>query len=160
MNRSIKALALAAFALAAAFGATTAQASATNFNVKFNFKNMDPLPTSYSMIRTSTLPATVTGLPAAWSVPRLSFDPSSGNAVYSDALPGVGLYKQVSIDYSNASDGVSNRCSFTIKVSRDLNVSPYLLHFSTTSSSCIVPGDVRSSDGQFTSTAYELDWSS
>jgi len=159
MNRSIKALALAAFALAAAFGATTAQASATNFNVNFKFKNMDPLATSYSMIRTSTLPATVTGLPAAWSVPRLSFDPSSGNAVYSDTLPAAGFYKQVSIDYSNASDGISNKCTFTIQVSKDSNVKPYLLHF-TTSAPCIVPGDVRSSDGQFTSTAYELDWSS
>jgi len=161
MNRTTTALALAAFALAAAFGATTAQASAANFNVSFVMKNVDP-SSSVSMIRvTDPLPSTVTGLiapPAA--IARLSFDPNSGNATYSEALPTLTQPRQVSFVYAKAADG-SAPCTFTIKMTRDSNPSPYLLHFTSSDSArCIVPGDARSSDGQFTSGVYELDWSS
>ena len=157
MNRPLKALALAAFALAAALGATATQASANNFTVNFKFKNADPL---LSMIRTSSLPSTVTGLinPPA-SIASLAFDPNSGNATYSDLLPGLGSSKHVDITYAQ-SDGVSNLCTFTITVSRDNNVQPYLLQFSkTANTNCVVPtGTSRSSNGVFTGT-FELDWS-
>ncbi|MDB5073551.1 MAG: hypothetical protein JWM87_4662 [Candidatus Eremiobacteraeota bacterium] len=160
MNRSIKALALAAFALAAALGATTAQASAANFSVSFNFKNNDPHST-VSMIRTSSLPATITGLidPPA-SIADLAFDPSStGAGIYSDGLPALGGSKQESVTYADASDN-SSPCTFTISVHRDSNaLQPYYVHFSNNNTSrCVVPGDARSSNGVFSGT-FTLSWS-
>jgi hypothetical protein len=159
MNHLTKALALAAVTLAGALGLTTAQASAANFNVNFAIKNAD---SSASMIRTSTTPSGVTGLidPAA-AISAAGFDPATGNAVYSLALPGVGGDAHVNLDYANGSDGISNKCTFTIQVKRDSNVLlPYLLHFAKTpNTNCAVPADVRSSDGQFTSTTYTLNWS-
>jgi hypothetical protein len=161
MNRPIKALALAAFALAAAFGATTAQASATNFSVSFKIKNLDPLQTSYSMIRISSIPSTVSGLinPAS-AIARLGTDPGSGTGTYADTLPLVNHFTQVSLTYANASDSVSQQCTFTIRVSRDSNSLPYLVHFTSDQARCAVPGDARTSDGQFTATPFEMDWSS
>jgi hypothetical protein len=160
MNRLTKTLALTAVALAGAFGATAAQASAANFTVNFSIHNSD---TSVSMIRvTSPLPSTVTGLidpPSAIS-PGGS-DPASGNAVYSDQLPALGLSKQMSLVYGKASDG-TQQCTFTIKVSHDTNTQqPYLLHYTTSDSArCPVPGDSRSSDGQFPNPTSPPSWSS
>ena len=157
MNRSIKALALAAFALAAALGATATQASANNFTVNFKIKNADP---ALSMIRTSSLPSSVTGLiaPAA-SIASLGFDPNSGTGLWSDVLPALNSFASVSITYAQ-SDGVSNPCTFTMKVTHDANVQPYLLQFSKTAgTNCVVPtATSRSSNGVFTGT-FELDWS-
>ena len=159
MNRSIKALALAAFALAAALGATTAQASAANFSVSFKVKNDDPTST-ISMIRTSALPSTVTGLinPAA-SIASMAFDPNSGSASYIDSLPGLGSTTHVDLVYADASNGVSSACTFTITVGRDGNVlQPYYVTFSNhTTSRCVVPGDARSSNGVFAGT-FTLSW--
>ncbi|MEA2721059.1 MAG: hypothetical protein QOJ39_2923 [Candidatus Eremiobacteraeota bacterium] len=158
MNRSIKAFALAAFALAAAFGATAAQASA-NFTVNFKVQNADT-NSANSMIRTSTLPSTVTGLiaPAA-SIASMSFDPNSGTASYGDALPGPGHTTQVDITYALAIDGVSSPCTFTILVGRDNNaLQPYYVHFSNNGvSRCVVPGDARSSNGAFAG-SFTLSW--
>lgn len=159
MNRSIKALALAAFALAAAFGATTAQASANNFSVNFKIKNAEPV-NSDNMIRTSSLPSTVTGLinPPANIAPQ-AFDPNSGTALYSDTLPLPGQTAHVDMSYANASDGVSNQCTFTITVGHDSNVlQPYYVHFSNNGASrCVIPGDARSSNGVFSGT-FTLSW--
>jgi hypothetical protein len=155
MNRSLKALAIAAVALAGALGATVAQASAANFNVNFAIKNND---SAASMIRISTLPSTVTGLPhPAVAVGPGGFDPSSGFAVWSDQLPALNQSKIVSLVYANANDGVSNQCTFTFKVSHDSNAVPYLLHI-TASSPCSAPADVRNSDGQFTLQTYTPNW--
>jgi hypothetical protein len=157
MNRPLKALALAAFALAGALGATAVQASAANFNVNFAIKNADA---SASMIRTSTLPSTITGLinPAS-AISPAGLDPASGNAVYSDVLPRFsGDFKSVSLTYANASDGISNQCTFTLKVAKDSNVLPYLLHFAAQGGSCTAPADVRTSDGQFTGAVYTPAW--
>ncbi|MDB5028125.1 MAG: hypothetical protein JWO66_1814, partial [Candidatus Eremiobacteraeota bacterium] len=157
MNHLTKALALAAITLAGALGLTTAQASAANFNVNFAIKNAD---SSASMIRVGSLPAGVTGLivPAA-AISAGGFDPSTGNAVYSAVLPVLGREAHVSLTYANASDGLSNQCTFTIQVKHDANVLPYLLHFSNVGmSSCTVPADVRTVDGQFTSATYTLNW--
>jgi hypothetical protein len=158
MNRPIKALALAAFALAAALGATATQASAANFTVNFKIKDADP---ALSMIRTSSLPSTVTGMGAATSVASLAFDPSTGNGTYSDLLPALNQSAHVDITYAQASDGISNPCTFTITVSHDSNVlQPYLVQFSRTAgTNCVVPTSTpRSSNGVFSGT-YELDWS-
>jgi hypothetical protein len=155
MNRTLKALAIAAVALAGAFGATAAQASAANFNVNFAIKNND---SSASMIRLGTLPGSITGLPnPAGAVGPGGFDPSSGNAVWSDGLPAPGGFKQVSLVYVNAGDQSSNQCTFTFKVSRDSNVLPYLLHITATSP-CSAPADARTSDGQFTGQTYIPNW--
>ena len=158
MNRTLKALALASFALAAALGATAVQASAANFTVNFAIKNNDA---SASMIRTGSLPSTITGLPNPPSaVGPGGSDPSSGYAVYSDVLPRNATdFKSVSLIYANASDGVSNPCTFTFKVSKDSNVLPYLLHISADRAGCTTPADVRTSDGQFTSAVYTPAWS-
>ncbi|GEM_PF-2457236 len=157
MNRPFKALALAAFALAGILGATAGQASAANFNVNFAIKNADP---SASMQRVSSLPATITGLPnPAGAVGAGALDPSSGHAVYSDTLPIFGgTPKSVSLVYANALDGVSNQCTFTLKVSKDSNVLPYLLHMTATGGSCAAPADARTIDGQFTSQVYTFTW--
>jgi hypothetical protein len=155
MNRTLKALALASFALAGALGATAVQASAANFTVDFAIKNNDA---SASMIRVGSLPATISGLPnPAGAVGPGGFDPSSGNAVYSDALPALNQFKHVNLVYANALDGISNQCTFVFKVSKDTNALPYLLHITATSP-CTAPADARSSDGQFTSQVYTPFW--
>jgi hypothetical protein len=156
MNRLTKTLALAAGVLAGALGATAAQASAANFNVDFAFHNND---LSASMIRaTSPLPSGISGLidPAAAILPG-GYDPASGNATYSLGLPAFGSSSQVTLRYVTVGDS-SGACNFTIKVSHDTNPSPYLLHFSVDSSKCTVPGDARSSTGQFTNQTYILTW--
>jgi hypothetical protein len=156
MNRPLKALAIAAFALAGALGATAVQASAANFNVHFAIKNAD---SSASMLRqTNPLPSTVTGLIAPPSaISPAALDPASGFAVYSDTLPANNTFKQALLVYANAVDGISNPCTFVLKVSKDSNALPYLLHISATWP-CSAPADVRSSDGQFTSQTYVLSW--
>ena len=151
-------LALAAFALAGALGATAAQASAANFTVNFAIKNNDP---SIPMIRSTVpLPTGITGLidPAA-AIASGATDPGSGNAVFSAPLPGLGLSKQAQLTYAKASDG-SAPCTFTIKVSHDANVLPYLLHVTSDNARCVVPLDQRTSDGQFTAQTLILDWAS
>ena len=158
MNQLTKTLALAAVVLAGAFGATTAQASAANFNVNFVVQNNDA---SVSMIRSGSLPSTVTGPinPASAIAPGGS-DPASGYATYSDQLPVLGFSKQVSLAYAKASDG-TQQCTFTIKVTHDGNAQPYLLHITSDSARCSVPSsDIRTSDGQFTSQTSLLGWSS
>jgi hypothetical protein len=156
MNRPFKALALAAFALAGILGATAGQASAANFNVNFAIKNADP---SASMLRIGSLPATITGLPnPAGAVGPGGLDPSTGHAVYSDALPTQTQPRFVSLVYANAFDGTSNQCTFTFKVSKDSNVLPYLLHITANGGSCAVPADARTADGQFTSQVYVPTW--
>lgn len=159
MNRLTKTLALAAVALAGAFGATAAQASAANFNVSFLVKNND---SSASMIRSGSLPSGISGLPdPGVAVPAGGTDPSTGIATYSLPLPSVGITKQMSLVYARASDGTS-ACTFTIKVSHDTNSLPYLLQFSTSDTvRCAVPtGSIRTSDGQFTGQTYVLNWAS
>jgi hypothetical protein len=157
MNRPLKALALATFALAGALGATAVQASAANFNVNFAIKNADP---SASMIRTGSLPSTITGLPnPPGAVGPGGLDPASGHAVYSDVLPlHAGDSTQVQVTYANAFDGISNPCTFTLKVAKDTNAQPYLLHMTANGGSCTAPADVRTSNGQFTSQVYSPAW--
>jgi hypothetical protein len=154
MNRPLKALAIATFALAGALGATAVQASAANFNVDFVVKNNDA---SASMIRnTVPAPGTVSSfITPATGIPPGGTDPASGYAVYSDVLPGLNAFKQVSFGYANTVGG--GLCTFTLKVSKDSNTLPYLLHMSATGP-CSVPADVRTSDGQFTSQTYVLSW--
>jgi hypothetical protein len=157
MNRPIKALALAAFVLAGVVGATTAQASAANFTIDFNMKNTDTH--SLSMIRTSSLPSRITGLsaPAATISPG-NYDPNTGNATYSDQLPALNNSVSADVTYAQASDGVSNPCTFTITVKRDSNSQPFLVTFSNHGvSRCIVPGPARSSSGAFSGT-FTLSW--
>ena len=151
-------LALAAFALAGALGATAAQASAANFTVNFAVKNNDA---SVPMIRSTVpLPTGVTGLidPAA-AILAGGTDPATGNAVYSAPLPTLVSPRQVQLAYAKASDSTAS-CTFTIKVSRDGNVLPYLLHFASDNARCLVPADQRTSDGQFTAQTSILDWAS
>ena len=156
MNRPLKALAIATFALAGALGATAVQASAANFNVDFAIKNADP---SASMIRVGSLPSTISGLPnPAVAVGPGGLDPATANAVYSDALPGLNQFKSVSLTYANASDRISNPCTFTFKVSKDGGMLPYLLHITADHTSCTAPADVRTSDGQFTASVYVPTW--
>ena len=156
MNRPLKALAIATLALAGALGATAVQASAATFNVDFTVKNNDA---AASMIRgTVPAPSTISNVitPAAGISPG-GADPASGFAVYSDTLPTVGAPKQVSFVYANLNDGSSNACTFTLKVSKDTNALPYLLHMTATAP-CSAPADVRTSDGQFTAQTYILSW--
>jgi len=155
MNRLTKTLALAAGVIAGALSATAAQASAATFTVDFAAHNVDA---SASMIRaTSPLPTGVSGLinPAAAISPG-GYDPASGFATFSAALPTLGASAVAVLEYA-ALDG-SSPCTFTIRVSHDTNPSPYLVHFSVDSSKCSVPADVRSSNGQFTSQTYILNW--
>jgi hypothetical protein len=155
MINPTKALALAAFALAGAFLGTAAQASAANFNVSFAIKNNDA---SLSMIRTSSVPVGVTGLPN----PSVSIAPGgSESGTWSATLPALHASAQILLTYAQASDGVSSPCSFTVKISHDTNVQPYLLEFSNNGgpSRCSVPASARTSDGQFTSQTYTMGWS-
>jgi hypothetical protein len=157
MNPLTKTLALAAVVLAGAFGATAAQASAANFTVDFKVQNNDA---SVSMTRvTSTLPSSVTGLinpPSA--IVAGGSDPSSGNGQWSDALPVLGHSASVTLAYGRASDRGA-QCTFTMTVSHDSNLMPYLLSFGVSPGSpCTVPSSVRSSNGQFTSQIYVLGW--
>lgn len=155
MNHPLKALALAAFALAGILGATAGQASAATFAVDFAIKNVDA---SASMIRSGSLPAAISGLPnPAAAVAPSGLDPSTGFAVYSDTLPALNSFKSVSLVYVNASDGISNPCTFTLKVSKDSNTLPYLLHVGA-GAPCTAPADVRTSDGQFTSQISIATW--
>jgi hypothetical protein len=157
MNRSIKALALAAFALAAALGATSAQASANNFTVNLKFKNADPV---LSMKRTSGLPATLSGMssPAA-TILAGNFEPGSGTAIYSDTLPAPNASAHIDVTFAQSTDGISNPCTFTITVIHDNNLQPYQVQFSNNGvARCVVPASARSSNGTFAGT-FELDWS-
>ncbi|HEY0396338.1 MAG TPA: hypothetical protein VGD01_17815 [Candidatus Elarobacter sp.] len=155
MKNLVKTLALAAFALAGAFGATTAQASAANFNVYFAVHNADA---SASMERTGTLPGTITGLSGS-SVAAGGNDPSSGHATYSNLLPGLSQTTSATLTYQKVGGG--SACSFTISVKNDGNpLGAYLLHFTTDAPArCSVPSDARSATGQFTGQTYVLSWS-
>jgi hypothetical protein len=158
MNRLTKTLALAAVVLAGAFGATAAQASAANFTVDFKVQNNDT--SSISMIRvTTSLPTTVTGLinPAS-AISAGNADPSSGNAQWSDALPALGHSTSVSLVYGRASDQGA-QCTFTMTVSHDSNLLPYLLSFTASPNPpCTAPASVRSSNGVYTNQIYALGW--
>ncbi len=158
MHPLTKTLALAAVVLAGAFGATAAQASAANFTVDFKIQNND---SSVSMIRLTTpLPSGITGLinPPAPISPGAS-DPSSGNAQWSDALPVLGHSTSVSLTYGRASDGGAP-CQFTMTITHDGNLNPYLLQFAVSPTSpCTAPTtSVRTSNGQFTSQTYIFGW--
>ena len=155
MNNLVKTLAIAAFAAAGAFGVTTAQASASNFNVSFAVQNNDA---SNNMIVSGTIPSTVTGLSTSAISPGAN-NPASGHATYSDLLP-IGLAKSVSLTFQAQNGG--GACTFTLAVSKDNNpLGAYLLHFSSDAPSrCTAPADVHSSTGQFTSQTYILSWKS
>ena len=158
MNRITSFLALSAIVVAGAFAGTAAQASA-NVNVNFKVHNADA---SASMIRSGAPSSGISGLinPAAAILPG-GDDPASGFALFSLPAPNTGSSVQGTVSYANASDGISNLCTFTITVTRNAAAS-YALTFSAAnnSSHCTVPsGTVNSSTGQFTSTTYELDWS-
>jgi hypothetical protein len=158
MNRVTSFLALSAIVVAGAFAGTAAQASATNVNVNFKVHNGDG--SSQSMIRSGAPSSGITGLinPAASILPG-GDDPSSGNALFSLGGPDVNKYVQGTVGYANASDGVSNLCTFTITVTRTA-FSAYTLHFSASPTSpCSVPGNAYSTDGQFTGSTYQLTWS-
>ena len=158
MNRVTSFLALSAIVVAGAFAGTAAQASA-NVNVNFKVHNADA---SASMIRSGAPSSGISGLinPAAAILPG-GDDPATGFALFSLPPPSVGNAVSGSVSYANASDGVSNICTFTITVTRTA-LSSYSLTFGVgnNNSHCTVPsGTVNSSTGQFTSTTYELDWS-
>ena len=160
MKRITSFLALSAIVVAGAFAGTAAQASAANVNVNFKVHNADGL--SQSMIRSGAPSSGISGLinPAAAILPG-GDDPATGFALFSLPVPNVNSSVQGTVSYANASDGISNLCTFTITVQRN-GLSSYLLAFSVVnnSSHCSVPsGIVNSSTGQFTSTTYELDWS-
>ena len=117
--------------------------------------NADPVA---SMIReTVPPPSGISNLitPAAAIAPG-GYDPASGFATFSAALPTLGTSSQAVLEYA-AVDG-SGACTFVIKVSHDLNPTPYLLHISVDSNKCSVPADARSSTGQFTNQTYLLTW--
>ena len=157
MNNLIKTLAVAAFALAGTFVATTAQASAANFNVYFLVHNDDP---TNSMIFSGTMPSTVAGL-GTGSIAPGNNDPAAGHATYSDALPASGFTTSVNLTFETVGGGGSGACTFSISVKNDGNLLGYLLHFSVTpGSACTVPADQRSTTGQFTSPTYQLTWHS
>ncbi len=156
MNRITSVLALSAIVVAGAFAGTAAQASA---NVQFKVHNAD---SSASMIRSGAPSSGISGLisPAASILPG-GDDPATGFALFSLPAPSVGSAVSGSVSYANASDGISNLCTFTITVQRG-GLSSYALTFGLVNngSHCTVPsGTVNNSNGQFTSTTYELDWS-
>ncbi|MEA2785616.1 MAG: hypothetical protein QOF71_1720 [Candidatus Eremiobacteraeota bacterium] len=159
MNRITSFLALSAIVVAGAFAGTAAQASAANVNVQFKVHNAD---TSASMIRSGAPSSGISGLinPAAAILPG-GDDPATGFALFSLPAPNLNNSVQGTVSYANASDGISNLCTFTITVTRTA-ASSYQLGFSVSNnnSHCTAPsGPVNSTTGQFTSTTYELDWS-
>ena len=158
MNRITSFLALSAIVVAGAFAGTAAQASA-NVNVQFKIHNADA---SASMIRSGAPSTGISGLinPPA-SISPGNDDPASGFAQFSLPNPNVNGVVHGSVSYANASDGLSNLCTFTITVTRSASTL-YSLSFSAVNnaSHCSVPsGSVTNSDGQFTSTTYQLSWS-
>ncbi len=154
MNRLKILSALAALAVGGALAANTAPAAAyTSFSVSFAIKNNDA---SASMIRTSSIPTGVTGLPNPASAISPGGTDPSGFATYSLAYPGPGFSRSVSLSYANALDN-SSACSYTIKVTENSTTS-FTLHITSDSNRCAVPADVSNGDGQFTSTTYFLNW--
>ena len=154
MIRNLKALALAAVTAAGALAVTVAPAAAANFNVYFAVQNNDA---SQSMGITS-IGSGITGLGGGPISPG-GLDPATGHATYSDALPGLNSSKSTSFTANVYGSPTSSPCMFTIKVSHDSNALPYLLQFSVDNTSrCTVPGQVRTSDGQFTAQTYVLGW--
>jgi hypothetical protein len=157
MNRLGSFLALSAIVVAGAFAGTAAQASA-NVNVSFKIHNADA---SASMIRSGAPDTGITGLmsPAASILPG-GDDPATGSALFSLGTPASGGEVHASVSYANASNGVDNLCTFTIKVSRS-GLASYTLHFTADqhNTNCSVPSDVTNATGQFTSTTYALNWS-
>ena len=156
MNRVKVLSALAALAVGGALAANTAPAAAyTTINVSFAIVNKDG---SNSMVRTSSLPSGVSGLPnPAKPVLPGGTDPSSGFATFSVAYPGVGHSVSASLTYANALDQ-SSACTYTIKVTENSTTS-FTLHFDTSDSTrCPVPGDKSNSNGQFTDQTYLLYW--
>lgn len=158
MNRITSFLALSAIVVAGAFAGTAAQASAANVNVQFKVHNAD---TSASMIRSGTTSTYMSGLinPPASIAPG-GDDPATGFALFSAPTPAVNNSVSGSVSYAKASDGLSSRCTFAITVTRN-GVSSYALSFQllTNSGHCAVPAGGTNTNGQFTTTTYELDWS-
>jgi len=155
MIHSLKALALAAVTTAGALVATAGAASATTFTAYFQVANQDA---SHEMIRTSSLPSTITGLinpPAAIS--PAGTDPASGHAVFSGSVsPGGSL--SATVTYDAAANLGTAKCNFTMKVTENSTGTDYLLHYSVDNGICSVPADVHSSNGQFTSQTSQLIW--
>lgn len=158
MNRITSFLALSAIVIAGAFAGTAAQASASNVVLDFTVHNGDA---SASMIRSSSLPASMSGLiaPPA-SIGPGGNDPSSSFAVFSGSVPPIGGYVQGSVTYANAADQLSNACTLNIRITH-VSAQVFRAHFWVTESgtNCTVPGDATNSDGQFTTTTYTFGWS-
>ena len=161
MNRVTSFLALSAIVVAGAFAGTAAQASATNVTVNFKVQNADA---AQSAIRSGSPSTYMSGLinPAAAILPG-GYDPASGFAQFSAPAPLVGGSVRGSVAYANASDGVSNLCTFTITVTHP-SQTIYNLHFGLVPSGptlppCSVPGDASNGNGTFTTTTYVLGWS-
>ena len=158
MNRITSFLALSAIVVAGAFAGTAAQASAANVNMQFKVHDADA---SASMIRSGAPSSGISGLisPAA-AILAGNDDPASGSALFSLPVPAVSKYVQGTVSYANASNGLSNLCTFTITVTRTA-IASFTLHFSVgpSGNNCSVPADASNSDGQFTSTTYALNWS-
>jgi hypothetical protein len=155
MLRSLKALALTAVLAGGALTLTVAPASAANLNVYFNVLNND----SSQNMGIISISSTISGLSAGPISPG-AYDPASGHATWSDALPVVGGTAKTA-SFTTQIYGGGAPCTFTLRMIKDTNMLPYLLQVSNNGagSRCPVPADQRSSDGQFTSTTT-LPWAS
>ena len=158
MNRITSFLALSAIVVAGAFAGTAAQASAANVNVDFKVHNADA---SASMIR-SGAPSSDDQRADQSGGGDLARRRRSGErvrAVLRCRAPAVGGSVSGSGSYANASDGVSNLCTFTITVTRtgaERRTSAFLSRRRTARRAACRP-TCTNSDGQFTSTTYALD---
>ncbi len=148
MNRISSLLALSAIVVAGAFAGTAAQASASNVSASFNVQNADG---SVSMIRTASS-SNITGLtnPAA-AILSGNYDPGTGTASFSDLKPLLHAYVEEYVAYANASDGFSNKCTFTMRITQvaagSFTLHAWIREFGT---NCSVPSDVTNSSGVFT----------
>ena len=148
MNRISSFLALGAIVVAGTFAGTAAQASASNVSASFNVQNADG---SASMIRNASS-SNISGLtnPAAAILPG-NYDPATGTALFSDQMPVLHRYVDGSVTYANASDGLSNKCTFNMRITQVASGS-FTLHawVSEFGTNCSVPSDVTNSSGVFT----------
>jgi hypothetical protein len=152
MNRISSLLALGAIVVAGAFAGTAAQASASNVSVSFNVHNADA---SQSMIRTgssSSVSQLIT--PAAAILPG-NYDPASGYGTFSAPAPSLGQHVDAYVQYANASDGLSNKCTFNMRITH-VSLASFTLHLwvGESGTNCSVPNDVTTSDGVFTGITF------
>ncbi|HEV2738786.1 MAG TPA: hypothetical protein VGU66_09425 [Candidatus Elarobacter sp.] len=148
MNRITSFLALGAIVVAGAFAGTAAQASASNVSVSFTVHNADG---SASAIRTGSS-SSISGLtnPAA-AILAGNYDPASGSGTFSAPAPALRQYVDGFVAYANASDGVSNKCTFNMRITQ-VGAGSFTLHAWITESgtNCSVPSDMTNSSGVFT----------